>query len=92
MHGRMVAIVIGVVIGFPAWAAPDSPAVVQAPPGRAPPPPGELTRPRQPFSLYGERRPGQLLFGLGVVGDFVGNIRPGPSPGARTGSFRARSS
>lgn len=34
----------------------------------------DLARPRQPFSLYQQRGSGQLLFDIGVVGDFVGNI------------------
>ena len=36
--------------------------------------PLELARPREPFSLYGRRGPGQLLFDIGVAGDFVGNL------------------
>jgi len=36
--------------------------------------PTELARPREPFSLYGRRGPGQLLFDIGVAGDFVGNL------------------
>ena len=56
--------------------APTQP-VVQAPPG-APPTgqlsPLELTRPREPFALYQRRGPGQLLFDLGVTGDFIGNL------------------
>src|SRR5438309_476953 len=34
----------------------------------------DLARPRQPFSLYQQRGSGQLLFDIGVAGDFVGNI------------------
>jgi hypothetical protein len=69
----------------PAAAAP--PVAVQPAPG-APPatdltaqqPPGsapsslDLIRPRQPFALYERRGPGQLLFDMGVTGDFVGNL------------------
>jgi hypothetical protein len=36
--------------------------------------PLELARPREPFSLYGRRGPGQLLFDIGVAGDFIGNL------------------
>ena len=36
--------------------------------------PTELARPREPFSLYGRRGPGQMLFDIGVAGDFVGNL------------------
>src|SRR5436309_10601187 len=52
-----------------------------APPGAPPGAPGlggpsaiDLARPRQPFSLYQQRGSGQLLFDIGVAGDFVGNI------------------
>ena len=34
----------------------------------------DLARPRQPFALYERRGPGQLLFDMGVAGDFVGNL------------------
>jgi hypothetical protein len=36
--------------------------------------PLELARPREPFSLYGRRGPGQMLFDIGVAGDFIGNL------------------
>ena len=61
----------------------------------------DLARPRQPFALYERRGAGQLLFDMGVAGDFVGNLtqhnvrarpRAAPSPGWRTASSRARSS
>jgi hypothetical protein len=73
----------------PAPAAPPAsqPAVAQPAPA-APPtmgltaqrPPGsdptalDLIRPRQPFALYERRGAGQLLFDMGVTGDFVGNL------------------
>ena len=61
---------------------PAAPAVSQAPPGAPPeqPPSGgmpsliDLARPRQPFALYERRGAGQLLFDIGVAGDFVGNL------------------
>ncbi|HEV2055028.1 MAG TPA: hypothetical protein VGV06_07635 [Methylomirabilota bacterium] len=72
-----------------ATAAPATvqPAAAQPAPG-APPaigltaqrPPGseptalDLIRPRQPYALYERRGPGQLLFDMGVTGDFVGNL------------------
>jgi uncharacterized coiled-coil protein SlyX len=34
----------------------------------------DLAQPRQPFSLYQQRGSGQLLFDIGLAGDFVGNI------------------
>jgi hypothetical protein len=57
------------------------PATPTAAPGVAPPPSSsappsaiDLARPRQPFSLYQQRGAGQLLFDMGIAGDFVGNI------------------
>ena len=34
----------------------------------------DLVKPRQPFALYERRGPGQLLFDIGMTGDFVGNL------------------
>jgi len=62
----------------PPGPAPATPTV--APGAAAPPPAGgslsaiDLARPRQPFSLYQQRGSGQLLFDMGIAGDFVGNI------------------
>jgi type II secretory pathway pseudopilin PulG len=62
----------------PPGPAPSTPIV--APGAAAPPPAGaplsaiDLARPRQPFSLYQQRGSGQLLFDIGIAGDFVGNI------------------
>src|SRR5437870_5014483 len=57
----------------------------------APPPPGvslaELARPRQPFSLYAQRGAGQLLFDIGVTGDFVGNLTQSNVEKAQGGTF-----
>jgi hypothetical protein len=59
----------------PAPATPPvAPGAAAAPPTAAPPSALDLARPRQPFSLYQQRGSGQLLFDIGVVGDFVGNI------------------
>src|SRR5438046_6714691 len=53
------------------------------PPAQAPQPapptyhgisPIDIARHRQPFSLYTQRGPGQLLFDLGVTADFVGTV------------------
>jgi hypothetical protein len=65
----------------PAASAPAAPAappattemVAQRPPG-SDPSPLDLIRPRQPFALYERRGPGQLLFDIGVTGDFIGNL------------------
>jgi len=58
----------------PSPAAPPLTAQVpQRPPGSEPTA-LDLIRPRQPFALYERRGPGQLLFDMGVTGDFVGNL------------------
>jgi hypothetical protein len=70
--------------------AATAPIVVQAPPGPAPPTLTDLAKPRQPFSLYGERRQGQFLLDFGVVGDFVGNITQRNVEKATGGTFAGR--
>jgi len=67
--------------------------IVQAPPPA--PPAGlspllELARPRQPFALYGQRGPRQLLFDMGLTGDFVGNITQPNVDRANAGTFTNR--
>ncbi|HEU4439755.1 MAG TPA: hypothetical protein VFT36_10925, partial [Methylomirabilota bacterium] len=63
----------------PATPSPSAPAVA-APPAPSPPSgsvtisPTELARPREPFALYERRGPGQMLFDMGVAGDFIGNL------------------
>ena len=58
----------------PTPAAPPAMGLTaQRPPG-SDPSPLDLIRPRQPFALYERRGPGQLLFDMGVTGDFVGNL------------------
>ena len=62
-------------------AAPGTPPAAQAT-AQAPSAPQsgglpfllDLVRPREAFSLYKERGPGQLLFDMGVTGDFVGDF------------------
>jgi hypothetical protein len=71
----------------PQPAAPAQPVAAQPAPGAPPatdltaqrpagsaPSPLDLIRPRPPFALYERRGPGQLLFDMGVTGDFVGNL------------------
>jgi hypothetical protein len=70
--------------------AATAPIVVQAPPGPAPPSLTDLAKPRQPFSLYGERRQGQFLLDIGVAGDFVGNITQRNVEKAQAGTFPGR--
>src|SRR5215472_17099872 len=59
----------------PAAAAPPTTEMVtqQRPPGSEPSP-LDLIKPREPFALYERRGPRQLLFDMGVTGDFVGNL------------------
>ena len=70
--------------GTPALQAPG------APPPSAPPSAMDLLRPRAPFTLYGQRAPGQLLFDLGVAGDFVANFTPRSVERASAGTFPGR--
>jgi hypothetical protein len=53
-------------------APPSAPPA--APPAREGPSLMELARPREPFELYRQRGPGQFLFDIGVVSDFVGDF------------------
>src|SRR5204862_1035183 len=77
-------------------APPAAPA--QAPPAAPPataqqpaPQPGisglDIARPRQPFGLYQQRGAGQLLFDIGIAGDFVGNLTQKNVEKAQGGSF-----
>ena len=77
----------------PAVAAPaPAPAagIAQAPAPAAPAiavTPLDLARPRQPFGLYSTRGPGQLLFDMGVAGDFIGNLTQRNVDKANAGTF-----
>ena len=67
----------------------------QASPGApaGPPPSGgmpsliDLARPRQPFALYERRGAGQMLFDIGVAGDFIGNLTQHNVEQAQGGTF-----
>ena len=72
-----------------AQPAPAPGAVAQPAPGM-PPSLIDLARPRQPFGLYGERRQGQFLLDIGVVGDFIGNITQRNVEQATGGTFAGR--
>jgi hypothetical protein len=81
----------------PATAQPAAPAppVAQAPPGvssgqMTPLSPIDIARPRQPFALYQQRGAGQLLFDIGVTGDFVGNLTQRNVEKANAGTFTGR--
>ena len=52
--------------------------------------PTELARPREPFSLYERRGAGQLLFDMGVAGDFIANITQRNVDKANAGTFSGR--
>ena len=67
--------------------APDPRAAVRAP---STPSAMDLLSPRQPFGLYGQRGSGQLLFDIGLAGDFVGNLTQRNVDKAGAGTFRGR--
>jgi len=50
----------------------------------------DLARPRQPFALYQQRGAGQLLFDIGVTGDFVGSLTQKNVEKASAGTFSGR--
>lgn len=76
--------------------APPAPPSAAAPPAAnpqaqtAPPSATDLLRPRQPFALYQQRGTGQLLFDMGVTGDFVANITQHNVEKAHAGTFSGR--
>src|SRR5439155_317832 len=83
--------VLGLVPTLPGPRAPAAPGAAPAPaataPSTAPPSAVDLLRPRQPFALYPQRGSGQLLFDMGIAGDFVGNITSGNVERAGGGTF-----
>src|SRR5213594_697118 len=70
--------------------APPGPGVAAPPPATAPLSPMDLARPRQPFGLYQQRGAGQLLFDMGVTGDFIGNLTQKNVEKASAGTFSGR--
>jgi uncharacterized coiled-coil protein SlyX len=72
-------------------APPQAPLGGPSPAVTAPPPTGisvlDLARPRQPFGLYQQRGAGQLLFDIGIAGDFVGELTHYNVEKAGGGSF-----
>jgi hypothetical protein len=70
--------------------AATAPVIVQAPATAAPPSLTDLARPRQPYTLYGERRQGQFLFDIGIVSDFIGNVTQRNVEKATGGTFAGR--
>jgi hypothetical protein len=63
--------------------------LVQAGPG-GPPSLMDLARPREPFALYERRGAGQLLFDIGIAGDFVANFTQRNVDKANAGTFPGR--
>ena len=77
----------------PAPATPPvAPGAAAPPPAARPPSALDLVRPRQPFSLYQQRGSGQLLFDIGIAGDFVGNITQANVELAGGGTFSGQES
>ncbi len=78
----------------PAAGAPTPPApVATGAPATAPRPSSQLSaldlaRPREPFALYERRGSGQLLFDMGVTGDFAGSLTSKRVEQARVGSLQ----
>jgi hypothetical protein len=74
----------------PMISAPAAPAPVPIDPAPAQPSLIDFLRPRAPFALTPRTGTGQLLFDLGVVGDFIGNITQDNIAKARAGTFAGR--
>lgn len=74
----------------PTTATPPLPSapVAQTPAGT--PSLRDLAQPRQPFSLYERRGGGQLLFDIGIAGDFVANFTSRNVDKADGGTFDGR--
>ncbi|HEV8586377.1 MAG TPA: hypothetical protein VGT02_15530, partial [Methylomirabilota bacterium] len=76
-------------VAAPPPAQPSVP-VAQAPGTATPLSPAELLRPRQPFALYQQRGSGQLLFDMGIAGDFIANVTQRNVEKAGRGTFAGR--
>ena len=77
----------------PAAAAappPPSPAPTQTAPGAGGISATDLLRPREPFALTPRTGRGQLLFDIGIAGDFVANFTSEKIDDAETGTFAGR--
>jgi hypothetical protein len=71
----------------PSAPVPATPGVATPVPARGTPSLVELARPREPFGLYERRGAGQLLFDIGVTGDFAGSVTSKRVETARAGSL-----
>lgn len=69
---------------------PSAPVATPAAPAAPPTTVTDLARPREPFALTPRRGGGQLLFDMGVVGDFVANITQRNVDNADGGTFAGR--
>jgi hypothetical protein len=69
----------------PLAQSPANPQTQMSPPSAT-----ELVRPRQPFGLYQQRGSGQLLFDMGIAGDFVGSFTQHNVQKANGGTFTGR--
>jgi hypothetical protein len=79
-------------IPAPTPAAPTT-TVMPSPPAPAPsstPSAMDMLGRREPFALYGARGAGQLLFDMGVAGDFVANFTPRGVERFGVGTFAGR--
>ena len=75
----------------PGGPAPGDDAPIAAPaPAPSAPTLTDLARPREPFALSGQRGGGQLLFDVGIAGDFVGTITQHNVDKAEAGTFAGR--
>src|SRR5262245_55461825 len=78
-----------------AWTPAAVLAQAQTGPPATPEPPSsptqlDLLRRREPFALYTPRGPGQLLFDIGIAGDFVSNLTQRNVEKAEGGTFPGR--
>ena len=73
-------------------AAPATPSTTAAQAPAAPNAPSvmDYLRPREPFALAGRTGRGQLLFDMGIIGDFVANVTQRNVDKADAGTFRGR--
>ncbi len=77
-------------VAAPAPAPPTTGAPAPAAPPAVTLSPQDLLRPREPFAVYQQRATGQLLFDMGVVGDFIGNLTQRNVEKASAGTFSGR--
>jgi type II secretory pathway pseudopilin PulG len=68
-------------------ATPPAPAAGTPAPAASAPSALDVAQPRQPYALYQQRGAGQLLFDVGITGDFVGNFTQRNVEKAQGGTF-----